>query len=134
MRGAQALTQEMDVYAFGICCGEILTMGALPWPFMDDHAVRHSVLSGYPLPPIVRRFPLVMRTFLPPAGLDENMRPSLPPPSNLVNDQLVSVIRASWDSFPSNRPSFEQISLELKKQRAGRNAHSINSQTPLDWE
>ena len=50
MQGAQALTPEMDVYAFAICCTEILTMGALPWPFMDDDAVRHSVLSGYPLP------------------------------------------------------------------------------------
>ena len=50
MQGAEVLTQEMDVYAFAICCGEILTMGAPPWPFMDDYAVQHSVLSGYPLP------------------------------------------------------------------------------------
>ena len=50
MQGAQKLTQEMDVYAFAICCWEILTMGDLPWPFMDDYAVRHSVLSGYPVP------------------------------------------------------------------------------------
>jgi abelson tyrosine-protein kinase 1 len=40
MRGAQALTQEMDVYAFAICCWEILMMGALPWQFMDDNAVQ----------------------------------------------------------------------------------------------
>ena len=46
MQGDHALTQEMDVYAFAICCWEILTMGDLPWPFMDDSAVRHSVLSG----------------------------------------------------------------------------------------
>ena len=50
MQGAQKLTQEMDVYAFAICCWEILTVGDLPWPFMDDHAVRHSVLSEYLLP------------------------------------------------------------------------------------
>jgi serine/threonine protein kinase len=50
MQGAEVLTQEMDVYAFAVCCREILTMGALPWPFMDDLTVRHSVLSGYPLP------------------------------------------------------------------------------------
>jgi serine/threonine protein kinase len=47
MRGAQVLTQEMDVYAFAICCVEILTKGALPWPLMDDDAVRRFVLSGY---------------------------------------------------------------------------------------
>ena len=47
MQGAQALTPEMDVYAFAICCVEILTMGALPWPLMDDDAVRRFVLSEY---------------------------------------------------------------------------------------
>ena len=41
------------------------------------------------------------------------MRPSLPP-SSLANDQLMNVIRASWDRVPSNRPSFEQIARELK--------------------
>jgi abelson tyrosine-protein kinase 1 len=46
MQGAQALTPEMDVYAFGICCVEILTKGALPWPLMDDDAVRRFVLSA----------------------------------------------------------------------------------------
>ena len=45
MQGAQVLTPEMDVYAFGICCVEILTKGALPWPLMDDDAVRRFVLS-----------------------------------------------------------------------------------------
>ena len=49
MEGAQILTAEMDVYAFAICCWEILNMGALPWPHMDDSDVRHFVLSGYPL-------------------------------------------------------------------------------------
>lgn len=49
MQGAEALTQEMDVYAFAICCWEILTMGALPWRLMDDEGVRHSVLSEYSL-------------------------------------------------------------------------------------
>jgi len=49
MQGAQVLTPKMDVYAFAICCVEVLTMGALPWPLTDDDAVRHFVLSGYPL-------------------------------------------------------------------------------------
>ena len=130
MQGAEVLTQEMDVYAFAICCREILTMGALPWPFMDDYAVRHSVLSGYLLS-FCSAFSVTNENV---PGLDENMRPSLPPPSNLVNDQLMNVIRASWDRFPSNRPSFEQIACELKKQCAGRNSRNSNLQTPLDWE
>ena len=49
MQGAQTLTPEMDVYAFAICCAEILTMGALPWQSVDDDTVRHLVLSAYPL-------------------------------------------------------------------------------------
>ena len=39
----------MDVYAFGICCWEILNLGALPWPLTEDSTVRHLVLSEYPL-------------------------------------------------------------------------------------
>ena len=37
----------MDVYAFAICCVEILNKGALPWPLQDDEAVRHLVLSAF---------------------------------------------------------------------------------------
>ena len=65
MQGAQKLTQEMDVYAFAICCWEILTMGGLPWPLMDDIAVRLSVLSGYPLPHYSRFFFVGIGTHLP---------------------------------------------------------------------
>jgi len=36
----------MDVYAFGICCVEILTKGSLPWPLLDDKAVRYLVLRS----------------------------------------------------------------------------------------
>jgi abelson tyrosine-protein kinase 1/abelson tyrosine-protein kinase 2 len=46
MQGAQALTPEMDVYAFSICCVEILTKGELPWPLMDDNTVRRFVLGA----------------------------------------------------------------------------------------
>lgn len=103
MQGAQTLTPAMDVYAFAICCVEILTMGALPWPLMDDDAVRHFVLN-------------------------DNMRPSLPP-SSLIPGQLMNTIRSSWDRVPSNRPSFEKIARELKKQRAEWSAQSVNSPT-----
>lgn len=45
MMGLNQLTTEMDVYAFAMCSIEILSMGRMPWPFMDDDAVRHFVLS-----------------------------------------------------------------------------------------
>ena len=47
MSGQSQLTTEVDVYAFGISCVEILTKGGLPWPMMDDDAVRHMVLSAF---------------------------------------------------------------------------------------
>ena len=37
----------MDVYAFAICCVEILNKGDLPWPLLDDETVRHLVLSAF---------------------------------------------------------------------------------------
>ena len=39
----------------------------------------------------------------------------------------MNVIRASWDRDPSNRPSFEKIARELKKQRAEWSFQSRNS-------
>jgi abelson tyrosine-protein kinase 1 len=48
MSGLSQLTAEMDVYAYAISCIEILTMGRMPWPLMDDDAVRHFVLSKFP--------------------------------------------------------------------------------------
>ena len=45
MDGLGQLTQAADIWAFSICCVEILTMGRLPWALMDDDSVRHLVLS-----------------------------------------------------------------------------------------
>lgn len=48
MSGAQAaLTPEIDVYAFAMVCVEILTRGSLPWPMMDDDAVKRFVLGMF---------------------------------------------------------------------------------------
>lgn len=46
MIGLSGLTPAVDVYAFAICCVEVMANGALPWPHADDDAVRHFVLSG----------------------------------------------------------------------------------------
>ena len=52
------------------------------------------------------------------------MRPSLPP-TPLTNGPLMNVIRTSWDQFPANRPSFEQIALDVQKLCAERSAQSL---------
>lgn len=38
-------TNVADVYAFAMCCVEILGMGELPWATLDDNAIRELVLS-----------------------------------------------------------------------------------------
>jgi abelson tyrosine-protein kinase 1 len=40
------LTQEMDIYAFAICCIEILDKGTVPWQHHDDSAVICFVLGA----------------------------------------------------------------------------------------
>lgn len=54
MAGSNTFTTEMDIYAFAISCIEILMMGRLPWPYMNDEDVRHQVLSS--------SFPLLLDT------------------------------------------------------------------------
>lgn len=46
MAGAIDLTPAMDVYAYAICCIEILLMGRIPWPLSDDNDVRRFVLGN----------------------------------------------------------------------------------------
>jgi abelson tyrosine-protein kinase 1 len=46
MAGQSSLTQKMDVWAFSMCCVEILTMGRIPWPIHNDDSVRYFVLSS----------------------------------------------------------------------------------------
>jgi len=45
LNGATKLTPAMDVYAFSICCIEILGMGDLPYGHRDDKHVRLLVLG-----------------------------------------------------------------------------------------
>lgn len=49
MSGQSGLTQQVDVYAFAMCCIEVLVKGSIPWPYADDDAVRHFVLSASPV-------------------------------------------------------------------------------------
>ena len=45
--GESKFLASMDVYAFGICCVEILTNGSIPWPLIDDEVVKCLVLSAF---------------------------------------------------------------------------------------
>ena len=43
------LTQEMDIYAFAICCVEILDKGAMPWQHHDDLAIVRFICGAFAL-------------------------------------------------------------------------------------
>ncbi|KAG6878245.1 hypothetical protein C0992_008377 [Termitomyces sp. T32_za158] len=83
MAGDPVPTNKADVYAFAMCCVEILTMGSIPWPTMKDDDVRQYVLV-------------------------EEGRP--PYPASLVRDlKFETLLHKSWHQSPYNRPSFEQL-------------------------
>ncbi|KAG6872774.1 hypothetical protein C0995_006694 [Termitomyces sp. Mi166 len=88
MAGDSTLTKKADVYAFAMCCIEIVTMGSIPWPTMKDDDVRQHVL-------------------------DEEGRP--PYPANLVRDlKFENLLHLSWHQSPSRRPSFKQLVRSLQ--------------------
>ncbi|KAK0451188.1 uncharacterized protein EV420DRAFT_1561339 [Desarmillaria tabescens] len=91
MMGLSQLTTEMDVYAFAMCCIEILSMGRMPWPFMDDDAVRHFVLR-------------------------EDSRPVIPT-TRFSTSALQELLRACWQKDPFLRPNFSAVVQELKQLR-----------------
>ncbi|KAF5376712.1 hypothetical protein D9615_007795 [Tricholomella constricta] len=87
MSGHSLLTKKIDIYAFAMCCVEVLTMGSIPWPTMNDEAVRRHVL-------------------------DEQGRP--PFPDGLVHALgLEHLLRAAWHQSPSERPPFRELAPSL---------------------
>ncbi|KAF5376723.1 hypothetical protein D9615_007801 [Tricholomella constricta] len=87
------LTKKIDIYAFAMCCVEVLTMGSVPWPTMPDEAVRRHVL-------------------------DEQGRP--PFPDGLVHALgLEHLLRAAWHQSPSERPPFRELVPSLAALRSG---------------
>ncbi|KAG6864029.1 hypothetical protein C0991_000967 [Blastosporella zonata] len=92
MGGYSLLTKKIDIYAFAMCCVEILTMGSLPWPNMNDDDVRQHVL-------------------------DEEGRP--PCPENLVRALgIKDLLHAAWHQSPRERPSFKKLAPDLQALRA----------------
>ncbi|KAF8890966.1 hypothetical protein BD779DRAFT_1515523 [Infundibulicybe gibba] len=103
MAGMGQLTTEMDVYAYAISCIEILSMGRMPWPLMDDDAVRYFVTK-------------------------ENSRPEIP--HNRFNTPaLQELLRICWDRDPFVRPPFSKIVRDMKQIRknTGHNPEDITS-------
>lgn len=108
MSGLSPLTTAIDVYAYAISCIEILSMGGIPWPFMDNDAVRQFVLRI-----ILACLNICRRTNLPYAHLGDNSRPIIPN-SRFNTPALQELLRVCWHSDPAVRPSFEKIVLDVR--------------------
>ncbi|PFH48794.1 hypothetical protein AMATHDRAFT_64627 [Amanita thiersii Skay4041] len=104
MAGACDLTPAMDVYAFAICCVEILLMGRMPWLLHDDNDVRRFVL-------------------------DWDQRPSIPDNAPFNSAALRELIQSCWARDPSQRPAFTNIVQELKfiRRNAGQNPDEVHT-------
>ncbi|PCH42817.1 hypothetical protein WOLCODRAFT_25573 [Wolfiporia cocos MD-104 SS10] len=85
-------TPQIDVYAFAMCCIEVLMKGSVPWPLADDDSVRHFVLR-------------------------ENMRPPIPVLQYSWRGQLAEIINACWQRDLSLRPPFARIVQDIDKMR-----------------
>ncbi|KAF9780733.1 hypothetical protein BJ322DRAFT_278471 [Thelephora terrestris] len=79
---------SMDIYAFAICCVEILNKGNLPWPLLDDDAVRRIVLN-------------------------DNGRPDIPNSHPWTKD-IAQIIGLCWKSKPASRPQFSKVVKDLE--------------------
>ncbi|KAJ7816060.1 kinase-like domain-containing protein [Mycena olivaceomarginata] len=84
--GSGLPTREADVYAYAMCCVEILSRGFPPWPHVDDDSVREFVLKDKKRPDI------------PLTGVD--------------SPALQKLIRNCWADDPAARPSFSAISVD----------------------
>ncbi|KAF8066474.1 hypothetical protein FPV67DRAFT_1669970 [Lyophyllum atratum] len=92
MGGRSLLSKKSDVYAFAMCCVEILTMGSIPWPTMNDDAVKEHVINEQGRPPY---------------------------PASLVHSLgLEEFLPSIWHQAPSERPSFKKLVVSLEVIRA----------------
>ncbi|ESK86494.1 hypothetical protein Moror_9860 [Moniliophthora roreri MCA 2997] len=105
-RSQSQLTVEMDVYAFAITCIEVLSMGRMPWPLVDDDAVRHFVLK-------------------------DDTRPTIPQ-TRFSTPAVQNIIRNCWKTNPFERPHFSVVARDLKALRKGIGAEDDTmSPTPV---
>ncbi|KAF6756188.1 TKL/TKL-ccin protein kinase [Ephemerocybe angulata] len=83
------MTKETDVYAFAICCVEIVNLGKVPWGIMlEDEAIRQRVLK-------------------------DNARPALAE-SPFNTPSLQEILKLAWHRDPAHRPQFSKIARDLE--------------------
>ncbi|KAK6942122.1 PPM-type phosphatase-like domain [Dillenia turbinata] len=94
-------TEKSDVYSFGVSINELLT-GVVPYTDLRAEAQAHTVLEmNY------------TEQQLTAAVVSEGLRPVLAGCEMGAPDSLLSLIQRCWDPDPQNRPSFDNIVVEL---------------------
>ncbi|THG18851.1 hypothetical protein TEA_005630 [Camellia sinensis var. sinensis] len=93
--------EKSDVYSFGVTINELLT-GVVPYTDLRAEAQAHTVLEmNY------------TEQQLTAAVVSEGLRPALAGHSSSAPTGFPSLIQRCWDANPQNRPSFDDIILEL---------------------
>ncbi|KAF8415820.1 hypothetical protein L210DRAFT_2608514 [Boletus edulis BED1] len=92
LMGDNRPTNAADVYAFAICCIEILGMGDLPWPTLDDRTIQHLVIDKDERPPV-----------LVPAGCGNTA------------SAVTNLVESCWVREPELRPTFASIAASLEE-------------------
>ncbi|KAF9529086.1 hypothetical protein CPB83DRAFT_812894 [Crepidotus variabilis] len=104
LEGSGMLTPFTDIYAYGIVCIEILTMGEIPWGVAPDDDIRHNVLE-------MDRRPLI--------------------PVDFTSPLLHELIQACWDREPLRRMPFREVVTRLTRLRVIESEGSDPSVTNL---
>ncbi|KAG8045059.1 hypothetical protein GUJ93_ZPchr0008g11399 [Zizania palustris] len=95
-------TEKSDVYSFAISINEILT-GVVPYTDLRAEAQAHTVLEM-----------TYTEQQLTSAIVSQGLRPALALPQSGAPPSLLSLIQRCWDPDPQQRPSFKDITDELK--------------------
>ncbi|KAJ7976545.1 putative Protein kinase [Quillaja saponaria] len=95
-------TEKSDVYSFGVSINELIT-GIVPYTDLRTEAQAHTVLEmNY------------TEQQLTSAVASDGLRPVLAGQELGIPSRLLSLIQRCWDASPQNRPSFDDIVVELE--------------------
>ncbi|KNC29388.1 hypothetical protein FF38_06598 [Lucilia cuprina] len=92
-------TTKSDVWAFGVLCWELITLGASPYPGIPPQNLYHLLKNGY----------------------------RMEKPEN-CSDEIYNLVKSCWTDEPNARPSFKYLASEFKK-LLGNNAKYIELET-----
>lgn len=117
MSGPAHLEKPVDVYAFSICCIEVLGKGELPWGSdVNDDEIRVSV-RGAPHDMTETDLHVLLLTTAP---SDYKIRPNIPQTvlEKEQQDGLIRVVEQCWAQDPSLRVSFRAVVKALERLRS----------------